>query len=127
MVEASKGKFDVSKYQISTATKTVPVKVEGTGDEFEVTIKQLSWSKRNQLISKCLQWSQSGSTAFDGDLYIRESLKEMIVDAPWGKTTEAFLISIDERLGAALEQLVPKAFGDDSGNEVPDPDQVKKE
>ena len=34
----------------------------------------------------------------------------MIVEAPWGKTTEAFLVSIDQRLGDALESLVPSAF-----------------
>ena len=37
----------------------------------------------------------------------------MIVEAPWGRTTEAFLISIDERLGTALENLVPTAFAGD--------------
>ena len=35
----------------------------------------------------------------------------MIIDAPWGKTSEVFLISIDERLGGVLETLVPSAFG----------------
>ena len=35
-----------------------------------------------------------------------------------------FLISIDSRLGSALEVLVPKAFGDDSDASV---DDVKKE
>ena len=98
--------------------------IEGTDDSFEVTVKQLSWSKRNQLISKCLNWSQTGTTNFDGDLYVRECLKEMIVDAPWGRTTEAFLVSIDERLGGALESLVPKAFGEE---EAPDYSAVKKE
>ena len=34
----------------------------------------------------------------------------MIVVAPWGRTTETFLISIDHRLGTVLEELVPKAF-----------------
>ena len=124
MSQASKGGFDLSKYQIQTTTKTVPVQIEGTGDEFEVSVKQLSWSKRNQLISKCLNWSQGGTTSFDGDLYVRECLKEMIVDAPWGRTTEAFLISIDERLGGALEALVPKAFG---GDDSPNPEEIKKE
>ena len=47
----------------------------------------------------------------------------MIIDAPWGKTTESFLISIDHRLGRALEQLVPEAF--EQGGL--DPDAVKKE
>ena len=35
----------------------------------------------------------------------------MIVEAPWGRTTETFLLSIDSRLGAALEQLVPNLVG----------------
>jgi hypothetical protein len=123
MAQASKG-FSLAKYQVQSATKIFPVTIEATGDTFEVTVKQLSWSKRNQLISKCLNWSQTGTTSFDGDMYIRESLKEMIVDAPWGRTTEAFLISIDERLGSALEAIVPKAFGAEDG---PNPDAVKKE
>ena len=39
-------------------------------------------------------------------LYIKECLKQMIVEAPWGATTESFLLSIDERLGKVLESLV---------------------
>ena len=35
----------------------------------------------------------------------------MVIDAPWGKTTELFLMSIDDRLGGVLEQIVPQAFG----------------
>ena len=116
--------FDVSKYQVQGGSKKIQVKVEGTGDEFEVTVKQLSWSKRNQLISKCLQWKQGGETNFDGDIYVRECLKEMIIEAPWGRSAEVFLASIDERLGAALESIVPKAFGAEEGME---PDTIKKE
>ena len=100
-------------------------KIEETGEEFEVTVKQLSWSKRNQLISKCLEWGQGGTTSFNGDMYVRECLKEMIIDAPWGRTTESFLVTIDERLGGALESLVPKAF---AAEEIgADSDQIKKE
>ena len=42
----------------------------------------------------------------------------MIVDAPWGRTTESLLLSFDERLGAALETLVPKAFGEGSEDTI---------
>ena len=122
--KVSKG-FNLEKYQLHGENKTVPVTISETGDEFEITIKQLSWSKRNQLISKCLNWSTSGTTSFDGDLYVRECLKEMIVDAPWGRTSEAFLLTIDERLGTALESIVPKAFGQDE--DAPNPDAIKKE
>ena len=126
MTEAKTSKgFNLDKYQLQGINKTVPVVIPETGDEFEVTIKQLSWSKRNQLISKCLAWAANGTTSFDGDLYVRECLKEMIVEAPWGRTSEAFLLTIDERLGSALENIVPKAFGQDEDS--PTPDAIKKE
>jgi len=126
MTEAKTSKgFNLDKYQLQGINKTVPVVIPETGDEFEVTIKQLSWSKRNQLISKCLAWAANGTTSFDGDLYVRECLKEMIVEAPWGRTSEAFLLTIDERLGSALENIVPKAFGQDEDS--PNPDAIKKE
>ena len=46
----------------------------------------------------------------------------MIVKAPWGTTTESFLVSIDERLGKALEGLVPSAFDQENAS-----DKIKKE
>ena len=47
----------------------------------------------------------------------------MITEAPWGRTTEAFLLSIDDRLGGALETLVPKAFDDNADMDI---EQTKK-
>lgn len=119
--------FDISKYTVSTDLKTEKVKIGGTGDSFEVSIKALSWARRNQLISKHLNWESSGSTSFNGDGYVRDCLKEILMDAPWGKTTEAFLNSIDDRLGQALEELVPKAFGTDTDVGSVNTDTVKKE
>ena len=122
MAEESKAKnFDVSKYQISPTTQKRKVVIEETGDEFEVSIKPLSWAKRNQIVSNCLQIGTNGSQSFNGDLYIKECLKEMIVEAPWGRTSEVFLSSIDSRLGAALEALVPQAFDADAAA-----DKIKK-
>ena len=125
MATKEKGQFDLNRYQVKATSKTVNVSIEETGDEFELTVKQLPWARRNQLISKCVSWDGSGQTNFGGDTYVRECLKEMIVEAPWGRTTEAFLLSIDERLGTALEKLVPQAFSGDEGG--PTPDETKKE
>ena len=126
MAKESKAKqFDVSKYQLAPTVNKKTVVIEDTGDKFEVTIKQLSWAKRNQLVSRCLQLGADGANSFNGDLYIRECLKEMIVDAPWGRTTESFLVSIDNRLGSALEQLVPNAFGSTETGAL-GPDEIKK-
>ena len=103
--------FDISKYQVSTTATKQTLTIEETGDSFEVLVKQLTWSKRNKLMSECLTWSSTGdATGFNAEKYVRECLKEMIVEAPLGKTTEAFLVSIDQRLGDALESLVPSAF-----------------
>ena len=43
-----------------------------------------------------LTWDSNGSTSFGADGYVRDCLKEMIVDAPWGITTESLLMSFDE-------------------------------
>ena len=77
---ATRTEFDISKYQIQPTVQKVKVQIEATGDEFEVSIKPMSWSKRNQLISQCLNWQQSGETSFDGwfswgksdDLYFKK-------------------------------------------------------
>ena len=111
-----KVQFDFNKYKI--ANRTVQKTLEIDNSEFTVTVKPLSWSKRNQILSKAMTWDGDGGTKFDGDTYVRECLKEMIIDAPWGKTSELFLMSIDERLGNVLETLVPSAFGTDVVGDV---------
>ena len=114
--------FDISRYMLSTDADVKVLTIPETGDEFQITIKPISWSKRNKLVSKCLHWDDSGEVDFDGDAYVRGCLKEMIIDAPWGVTTEVFLTTIDARLGSVLEQLVPKAFEDTSAKI----DEIKK-
>jgi len=113
--------FDISKYQISSDNYEQTIVIKETGDEFKVTLKPLSWSRRNKIVSRCLKIDGGGNNSFDGDYYMKECLKEMLVKAPWGPTTESFLVSIDERLGKALEQLVPQAF-DGQG----DAEEIKK-
>jgi len=119
--EPSEPLFDVGKYRISSVTETRTLSIDGAS--FDVQVKSLSWSMRNQILSKSLRWDNNGSTVFDGDAYVRECLKEIIVEAPWGRTTESFLISIDHRLGGLLETLVPKAFDEEEGVDI---DKIKK-
>ena len=119
--EPSEQLFDVGKYRISSATEVRTLSIDGTS--FDVHVKSLSWSMRNQILSKSLKWDTNGGTVFDGDAYVRECLKEIIVEAPWGRTTESFLISIDHRLGGLLETLVPKAFDEEEGVDI---EKIKK-
>ncbi|HAI45035.1 MAG TPA: hypothetical protein DCM40_46625 [Maribacter sp.] len=116
--------FDVSKYQISPSNEKKIITIAETGDELEITVKQLSWNKRNQIVSNCISLGKDGVQSFNAERYMKEMLKEIIIDAPWGATTESFLVSIDERLGGALESLVPTAFGGEGGS---NPDEIKKE
>ena len=121
--------FNFADYQIAKEPRTEVVVIEATGDEFEVKIQDLSWSRRNQILSRSLKWGEGGQTSFDGDAYVRNCLKEMIKEAPWGATSESFLLTIDERLGNALEGIVPNAFGDQNNTEIglEDTDPLKKE
>ena len=101
--------FDVSKYTISSTDRDV-VDVKVGEDTFKVEIKPLTWLRKNQLITQSMTFSANGETKFEASKYIKEVLKEIITDAPWGKTTDAFLLSINADLGKALEAIVPKAF-----------------
>ena len=65
----------------------------------------------------------SGDPEFDSDGFMRACLKEVIVEAPWGRTTEAFLLSIDARLGRELEKLIPTITGE---GEEESPEEIKK-
>ena len=122
--ETSEAKtFDFSKYQIDNAIEERTLVVSETKEEFSLKIRPLSWAKRNQLMSKCISWDTGGQTSFDGDSFVRACLRDMIVEAPWGRTTESFLLSIDARLGTALETLVPNV-GDTSGDSA---DEIKKD
>ena len=110
--------FDISKYLISSELETRILIIPDTGDEVEVEIKPIPWSKRNKIISECHKWQDSGQVDFDGDKYVKSCLTSMVVKAPWGVTDDKFLSSIDSRLGGVLEELVPKAFGDDQASNV---------
>jgi len=108
--------FDVSKYMISNQVEER--EVELGNDTFTVKVKDLSWSRKNQLVAKAMAFGgKVEGMSFDADYYVKECLKAMIVEAPWGDTTDVFLISINDELGKALESIVPRAFGDGDEDE----------
>ena len=86
--------FDLAKYQIGNDPRKVTVKIPETGDSFEVTVKNLSWSRQNRLLSNSVTIGKDGSTAFDGDAYVKSYLKEFILEALWSASSkEAFMIA----------------------------------
>jgi len=115
--------FDLKKYQVSD--KAVTKVVDLGDDSFEVRVKELTWFKRNEIMSKCMTVLPNVESSFDGALYVREVLKLIIVEAPWGATNDLFLLSIDTRLGQALETLV--ASMSEPANEELSLDETKKE
>ena len=119
--------FDVSKYMVSNQVEER--EVELADEKFTVTIKDLSWSRKNQLVAKAMAFGgKTEGMSFDADYYVKECLKAMIVEAPWGKTTDTFLISINDELGKALEVLVPRAFGsEDDDDEDESMENLKEE
>ncbi len=117
-----KPEFDINQYMVTNAVEKRTIDIDDTS--FEVKIKPLSWSRKNQLVAQAMKFgANNGGMSFDADSYVKESLKAIIVDAPWGKTTDTFLISINEKLGRALETLVPRAFEDTDEAD----DELKKE
>lgn len=103
------------KYLVSREPKEMSLSVGG--DEFKLKVRDIPRSKKNQIVSLAVKYDSDGNTHFDGDFYLRECLKFMIVEAPWGATDDRFLLQlkdVDEGvsnpLADALEILVPGAF-----------------
>jgi acetamidase/formamidase len=111
----SKAGFDWTKYQIKSETRPVTIQVGEDGDELTLGIRDLGYVQKNKLVSSCYTYA-GGTVGFDMDTYMRETLKTMIVDAPWGATNDVFLMSINQDLGKALEELIPSAFDSDGVN-----------
>ena len=116
--------FDVSKYQITTELEEKTLTITETGETFKVKVRPLSWSRKNKLMTSSVSWVNDKDTTFDADAFMRACLREVIVEAPWGRTTETFLLSIDSRLGAALERLVPQIAAAVEGGT---PEEIKKD
>ena len=107
--EKSKAAFDWTKYQIKSDIRQITVKVGDDEDELILGVKDLGYVAKNKLVSSCYTYT-GGTVGFDMDSYMRETLKVMIVEAPWGATNDMFLMSIDQHLGKALENIIPSAF-----------------
>lgn len=114
--------YTPEKHLASREAKLVTLQVGE--DEIQIKFRHVAWKRKNQIITQALKFDDKGNTLFDGDYYVCEYLKEAIVEAPWGATTDVFLSQVGDGLGAALESLVPKAFG---ARSTTNPDEVKKE
>lgn len=89
--------------------------IEHNGKSYKFKVKDLSWSKRNQILGQCTKIDRAGSPQFDLDKYLRDMLINMIVEAPWGETTHQKLVQLDPEFGSKLERLVPTASKADEG------------
>lgn len=115
------------KYLVSREPRDVVLDI--AGEQFNLKVRDIPRSRKNQIISLSVKYDSEGNTHFDGDYYIRESLKYMIVEAPWGQTSDVFLVQLKDiengvsnPLADALEALVPVAFKkkDESSDKVID-------
>ena len=94
----------------------VPIKVAG-----------IPWAKLNYIKSQCVSYNDKQETQFDGQQYINECLKIMVVDAPWGATDDMFLLQVGGPLGAALEKLIPSAYSATDAEDEESFSDIKKE
>ena len=99
---------------------------DGGVEVVPIQVIGIPWAKLNYIKSQCVSYNDKQETQFDGQQYINECLKIMVVDAPWGATDDIFLLQVGSILGAELEKLIPSAYGanDEEEESVSD---IKKE
>ena len=59
--EVKKSTFNLEDYKINRAPEKTTITIEETGVSFDITTKELSWSKRNQLMAKCMKFDSKGN------------------------------------------------------------------
>ena len=84
--------FDIKDYQVTGAEeKTLTV----DGKELKLTIRTVPWPLMNDFVADAFRVTVEDQAGhFDNGLYQRECLKYMLVEAPWGRTTDTFLLSL---------------------------------
>lgn len=97
-----------TKWRLEQGEKEV--EFEYKGETVKVTVRPLTWSRKNQILSQALSYSAKGEAQFNLDRYYKECLCAVIVNAPWGKTDHVFLSSIDDELGTQLQKIIPGPF-----------------
>lgn len=106
--------FDIKSLFVSVEdTKEIVLKFEGK--DIPITVRDLTWAEKNQVLGGCFVYKTDGSMGFDIDRYMKSMLTKMIVKAPWGKTDMIFLTQIKANFGNLLQSLVPKAFEEATG------------
>ena len=100
-------------------------KHNGCFEDIKIKVMGIPWARLNYIKSQSVSFDDQKRAHFDGSFYINECLKQMIVEAPWGKTDDMFLLQLDEPLGKELEGLVPSAYGEKSTAQ--DFSEIKKE
>ena len=85
--------------------------VEHEGTEYKLTVKDLSWSEMNKILSKCTIYSADKKGTFDLDVYYREALIKMVLDSPWGPFDHKLVVTFSPEFGGKLEKLLPTPGG----------------
>lgn len=103
--------------QIFLDEKAKEVELDFKGVKIPITIRELSWGEKNQILTKCIAYNQDGTINFDYDKYSKMALSKIIVKAPWGETNNIFLARLNPAFGSMLEKLIPKAFDEVKQND----------
>mgnify|MGYP001593690275 FL=1 len=93
-----------------------------------IKVVGIPWARLNYIKSQAVSFDDNKKTYFDGQFYINECLKLMVLEAPWGKTDDVFLLQVDKPLGRELEKIVPKASSENENDNIQqDFSEIKKE
>jgi len=92
-------------------------KAQFKGQEVIIKTKEISWSEKNKILSKCFNYQTDGQISFAFDTYNREMLKKIISSIKIGDSqippteiNDILFSRLSPAFGAILEKLVPKAF-----------------
>ena len=97
--------------------------IEHDGKQYEFSLKQLTWSKKNKILSRAVQFDGKTIT-IDLDTYNKLVLKECLTKAPWPLAqTMIYLEKLGSSFGNKLQSHIPNPFEE----EVTDPKNAEEQ
>ena len=75
---------------------------------FTLKVKEIPWTKTNQIVAKCTTYGATGQVGMNLDQFYREYLTAAVVDSPWGTFTPQIVDRFTQAFGDLLvATLIP--------------------
>ena len=104
----STDKAEVNIPNVFISDEIVEKEITYEDSTFKIKVKEIPWTKTNQIVAKCTSYSQNGQVGINLDQFYREYLVAAVMDSPWRAFTQQTMNRFTQAFGETLvAALIP--------------------